>query len=322
MKALVTGAAGFIGSHLVERLQDRGLDVVGIDAFTPYYDRERKESNTAQARDHDGYELHEGDLTELDLEALLADVDVVFHLAGQPGVRGSWSGGFVDYVRNNIEATQCVLEASLAAGVARVVYASSSSVYGNAVRFPCDEDDVPAPHSPYGVTKLAGEHLCRLYAANFGLSTVSLRYFTVFGPRQRPDLAMMALIERAANGMPFTLFGTGSQVRDFTYVDDVVEATLRSGIEPVDPGSVFNVAGGSPASMNEVIDTLSRLGHAPRIDRVDTVPGDVMRTGGATDRIQASLAWTPRVGLREGLRRQVDWVESGQRFITDGTEAA
>jgi nucleoside-diphosphate-sugar epimerase len=308
MKTLVTGAAGFVGSHLVEDLLGRGFDVVGVDCFTPYYGRERKLANIAPAREHGAFALVEADLAEADLAPLLDGVDVVYHLAGQPGVRASWASGFAEYLRLNVQATQRLLEASLHSGVERVVYASSSSLYGNAERYPTSEDDVPAPFSPYGVTKLAAEHLCRLYSSNFGLHTVSLRYFTVFGPRQRPDLAMMKLIESALEGTPFPLYGTGEQIRDFTFVDDVVDATARSGLETVEPGSVFNVAGGSPATMNEVVEIVTRLtGGALQVERQDAVPGDVARTGGSTERIASALGWKAQVSLEDGLARQVAW---------------
>lgn len=313
MKTLVTGAAGFVGSHLAEDLLGRGFEVVGVDCFTPYYGRERKEQNVSGLLGRDGFTLVEADLADADLAPLLEGVDVVYHLAGQPGVRASWADGFAEYLRLNVQATQHLLEASLHAGVDRVVYASSSSLYGNAERYPTTEDDLPAPFSPYGVTKLAAEHLCRLYSSNFGLHTVSLRYFTVFGPRQRPDLAMMKLIQCALDGTPFPLYGTGEQVRDFTYVADVVDATARSGLEDVAPGSVFNVAGGSPATMNDVIGIIQRLTDGGLVvERQDAVPGDVTRTGGATDRIAAALGWKAQVGLEEGLARQVAWARTAR----------
>lgn len=217
MRHLVTGAAGFIGSQLVEALLGAGEEVVGLDAFTPYYDRSQKEANLADVRDQPCFQLIEADLRDADLESLLAGVNVVYHQAAQPGVRLSWSEGFAAYDGCNVLATQRLLEACRATGVDRVVYASSSSVYGNADYYPVTEADLPRPHSPYGVTKLAAEHLCSLYAANYGLSTVSLRYFTVFGPRQRPDMAFHRLIEGALVGDPFPLYGDGSHVRDFTF---------------------------------------------------------------------------------------------------------
>src|SRR3954447_5448772 len=219
MRALVTGAAGFIGSSLVDALLVRGDSVRGIDCFTPYYGRADKEANLAGALQHHEFELVEADLRTCAIEPLLEGVDVVFHQAAQAGVRLSWADGFADYDGHNILATQRLLEAVKAAGVQRLVYASSSSVYGNAPAYPTNEDDLPRPHSPYGVTKLAAEHLCNLYAANWGVPTVSLRYFTVYGPRQRPDMAMHRLVESALNHTPFPLYGDGSQVRDFTFVE-------------------------------------------------------------------------------------------------------
>src|SRR4051812_32930977 len=220
MRALVTGVAGFIGSTLAEALVGNGDVVVGVDCFTPYYDAAQKRANLQRLAATKQFTLAEADLRTAELPPLLDGVDVVYHQAGQPGVRLSWASGFAEYDSHNIIATQRLLEGARAAGVARVVYASSSSVYGNAPRYPTSEDDLPQPHSPYGVTKLAAEHLCNLYAANWGVHTVSLRYFTVYGPRQRPDMAMHRLIESALAGTPFPLYGDGSAVRDFTFVDD------------------------------------------------------------------------------------------------------
>src|SRR5437879_4946163 len=227
MRALVTGAAGFVGSHLAEALLARGDTVVGVDCFTPYYDRSDKEQNIAAAVACAGFELVEADLRAADIEALLDGVDAVFHQAAQAGVRLSWSDGFADYVGHNVLATQRLLEAvQRARPAARVVYASSSSVYGNQPRYPTREDDLPKPFSPYGVTKLAAEHLCLLYADNWGVSTMSLRYFTVFGPRQRPDMSIHRLCEAAIHGVAFPCYGDGSQVREFTFVDDIVRGNL------------------------------------------------------------------------------------------------
>ena len=248
MVHLVTGAAGFVGSHLVEALLAEGRDVVGVDAFTPYYDRATKEANLRDAREDDRFRFVEADLRDADLAALLDGAEVVYHQAAQPGVRLSWSDGFATYDSCNVLATQRLLESALQAGVARFVYASSSSVYGNADRYPVEEADLPKPHSPYGVTKLAAEHLCGLYAANHGLPTVALRYFTVYGPRQRPDMAFHRLIESALDQQRFPLYGDGSHVRDFTFVGDVVRANVLAGRTDVPAGTVVNIcAGGSTA---------------------------------------------------------------------------
>lgn len=283
---LVTGAAGFIGRHLVERLAADGHDVRAVD------------------REHD--------LRTAPIEPLLDGVDVVFHLAARPGVRTSWDD-FAAYVDDNITATHRLLEAARASTtLQRLVYASSSSVYGNADAYPCDEDTVAAPCSPYGVTKLAAEHLCRAYAENHGVPAVCLRYFTVYGPRQRPDMAFHRMIEAALGGdgdrAPFPLYGDGSAIRDFTYIDDVVEANLAAASTDVAPGAVFNVAGGSSTSMADVLDLVGELAGRPvPVDRRPPQPGDVRRTGGSIDRITAELGWKPAVDLERGLARQVDW---------------
>lgn len=306
MRAVVTGAAGFIGSHLVDELLGAGHHVVGVDAFTPYYERTIKEGNLEHARPHAGFELVELDLSTQDVRAVLDGADVVFHLAGQPGVRLSWSSHFVDYERHNIAATQCLLEAAVATGIERVVFASSSSVYGNAVAYPCTEADLPRPFSPYGVTKLAAEHLCGAYAANFGLRTVALRYFTVYGPRQRPDMAMHRLVDAALGGPAFPRFGDGRQVRDFTYVGDIVAANLAAAAADVPGGTVCNVAGTGATTVAEVIDLVGELAGAPAsIDPRPAEPGDVSRTGGDIERARQLLGWEPRTSLRDGLEAQV-----------------
>ena len=309
MVAVVTGAAGFVGSHLTESLLASGRRVVGVDRFSDYYDRSAKEANLAAARATGRLELIEADLAADDLAALVDGAEVVYHLAGQPGVRPSWESGFRHYVDDNVLATQRVLEAVRAASpTARVVYASSSSVYGNAASYPCVEQQAPAPFSPYGVTKLAGEHLCGLYSANWGLSTVSLRLFTVYGPRQRPDMAMHRLCRSALDGTPFPLYGDGSAERDFTYVEDVVRAFLAAAEADVEPGLVCNVAGGEPVRLSSVIDRLGELAGATVVlDRRDAQPGDVARTGGSIERAGERLGWKPTVSLDEGLRAQVAW---------------
>jgi len=308
MRAVVTGAAGFIGSTLAERLVADGHDVVGVDCLTPYYDVVAKRANLDGLLDSAGFTFVDADLRDCDVEGLLEGADVVFHLAGQPGVRLSWADGFGDYAGHNILATQRLLEAAKRRWVKRVVYASSSSVYGNAPSYPTAENASLRPHSPYGVTKLAAEHLCTLYADNWGLSTVSLRYFTVYGPRQRPDMAMHRLIAAALSGQPFPLFGNGQQVRDFTFVDDVARATILAGTTDVPAGSVLNIAGGSSTTMVDLIQEVVSACERPLEVRVTPAqPGDVERTGGSTALALELLGWRPLTDLSAGIARQVEW---------------
>ena len=313
MKTVVTGAAGFIGSRLSAALLRAGHSVIGIDSFTDYYEPALKRTNIEPLIQQQGFALVEADLAVAELDPLFADTDVVFHLAGQPGVRGSWANGFGVYVERNVTATQRVLEAARRCATSRVVYASSSSVYGDGGTFPSHEDSMPRPFSPYGVTKLAGELLACLYATNFGLSTVSLRYFTVFGPGQRPEMAMAQVIDAALTGVPFKLFSAGQSLRDFTFVDDIVSATLAAGLlSDVPAGLGVNVAGGSPATMNDVISTVGELiGRRVPCEVVSSVPGDVARTGGDHSKARETLGWAPAVSLREGLRRQIEWRAAG-----------
>jgi len=308
MRALVTGVAGFIGSTLTDALLARGDQVLGVDCFTTYYDRAAKEANISGARLSERFELLEVDLRTCEIEALLEGIDVVFHQAAQPGVRLSWSDGFADYVGHNVLATQRLLEAAKNARTAKVVYASSSSVYGNAATYPTTEDDLPRPHSPYGVTKLAAEHLCNLYASNWGVPTVSLRYFTVYGPRQRPDMAFHRLLEAALSGTSFPLYGDGSAIRDFTFVGDAVAANVAASDRDCEPGTVVNVAGGSSISMSDLLLLAAEVaGRPPSVERLPHEPGDVARTGGTIDRARAVLGWQPSTDLRSGLTAQVEW---------------
>ena len=298
MKYVVTGAAGFIGSHLAEALRAAGHEVDALDCFTDYYDPARKEENAA------GCDVSRLDLAEDELD--LRDADGVFHLAGQPGVR-SFGPVFADYVRRNVLATQRVLEA--AAG-ARVVLASSSSIYGEAETYPTPEDTPPQPLSPYGITKLATEHLARAYATSFGRDTVVLRYFTVYGPRQRPDMALERIVEALAAGTPFELYGDGSQSRSFTYVSDAVAATIAA-MERAPAGAIYNVGGGEEASIREAITTLERIsGRTLDLRQGHRAAGDVRRTSADVSRIRADLGWEPRVGLDEGLREQWSWASA------------
>ena len=294
MRHLVTGAAGFIGSHLAEALQNAGHEVVGIDSFTDYYDPRVKERNAR------GLDVRRLDLATDELD--FVGFDGVFHLAGQPGVR-SFGEVFPLYVRQNVLASQRVFEAAGAAGT-RVVFASSSSVYGEAERYPTAEDVPPRPLSPYGITKLTCEHLARAHGRGFGLDAVVLRYFNAYGPRQRPDMAFPRIVEALATGKPFTLYGDGEQSRSFTYVADVVEATMLA-MERAEAGSVYNVGGGEEATMNETIALLERIaGRRLELRREPPVLGDQRRTKADTSRIHTDLGWAPRTPLEQGLRAQ------------------
>ena len=311
MKALVTGVAGFVGSSLAVHLLDQGHEVIGIDSLTDYYDRDLKEDNLRRIPPG-RFRLVRGSLNSVDLRTLLGGVEAIFHQAGQPGVRKSWGRDFAVYVRENVEATQRLLEAARESdSLTRLVYASSSSVYGNAERYPTRETDTPAPVSPYGVTKLAAEHLCSLYAQNFGVPTVSLRYFTVYGPRQRPDMAFTRFVRAAVTGDEIRVFGDGRQVRDFTYIDDVVRANLLAATRDVPPGTVLNIAGGSDVTVNETLSIIAELAGSPlRGAYVDAVDGDVRRTGGATERAEDLLGWQPRVTIHAGLAQHLAWMQS------------
>ncbi|MFZ4893073.1 NAD-dependent epimerase/dehydratase family protein [Plantibacter sp. Mn2098] len=311
MRALVTGAAGFVGSTLSDKLlEDPQNSVIGIDSFADYYDVGLKRLNIVSASQNDRYELVEGDILEQPLEALLGDVDVVFHQAGQPGVRKSWGSDFGVYARSNIEVTQALLEAAKAVGtLKRFVYASSSSVYGDAERYPTTELDRPQPRSPYGVTKLAAEHLCSLYAKNFGVPTVSLRYFTVYGPRQRPDMAFNIFISKMLRDGEISVFGDGEQIREFTHVQDIVRANVLASQADVETGTVVNLSGGASVTVNEVFALLEEIhGSAPRVNYGSPVPGDVRRTGGSTARASELLGWAPAVDLRDGLESEYRWM--------------
>jgi UDP-glucuronate 4-epimerase len=311
MRCLVTGVAGFIGSHLAQALVAQGHEVVGVDCLTPYYGRRRKEFNLREAAESGPFQFRELDLHDASLTGLLKGAEVVFHQAGQPGVRSSWGSGFADYVRNNVTVTQRLLEASEEAGVGRFVYASSSSVYGNALRLPTTEPDPCRPFSPYGVSKLAAENLCTAYADNGRIETVSLRYFTVYGPRQRPDMAFSRFISMALRGDALLLHAGGEQIRDFTYVDDVVHANLAAAVRPVSPGAVFNIAGGVRVTMAEVLRLLEEVAGMPlNVQPTVAQAGDVWATAGDTTAAYEVLGWSPEVDLRTGLERQVNWQRS------------
>jgi len=309
-KALVTGAAGFIGSHLCERLLVDGWQVTGVDCFTDYYPRPIKERNLAVVRGHPRFAFVEADLAAADLCPLVTGQQVLFHLAGQAGVRASWGTSFEIYTRHNIVATQRLLEAVKRHGLHRFVYASSGSIYGDAQVLPITEDTLPQPVSPYGVTKLAGEHLCHLYGTNFGVPTVRLRYFVVYGPRQRPDMAFHKLIRAMLRGESFPLYGDGEQTRDFTFVSDIVEATVRAVDAPT--GRVFNVSGGSRVTVNQVIRTLEELvGRPAQVERLAPQAGDQRHTWADTSAARDVLGFVPQVKLCDGLFAQVAWLQAG-----------
>lgn len=305
---LVTGCAGFIGSHLAERLLSRGEQVIGIDCFTDFYAREIKERNLAEAMKHSSFTIIEKDILSMDD---FPEVDYVFHHAAQAGVRKSWGANFDVYTRNNIEASQKLLEFYRHSQIKKFVYASSSSVYGNAV-LPFTEDVVPKPYSPYGVTKLAGEHLCQLYHQNYGLPAVSLRYFTVYGPRQRPDMAICKFVRAALNGDEIVIFGDGTQTRDFTYVSDIVEANTLAADSALE-GAVLNVGCGNPLTVND----LSRLigdavGKPLKIKYERPQHGDVGHTRAGISKAGDELGWEPGVNIEDGIQEFVTWFREGR----------
>jgi nucleoside-diphosphate-sugar epimerase len=309
MRALVTGAAGFIGSHLAEALLARGDDVVGVDCFVPYYDPALKRANLAPQLASSRALFVEADLRVADIDALLDGVDVVFHEAGQAGVRHSWSDGFNDYVEHNVLVTQRLLEAvKRRSGSCRIVGASSSSVYGHQERYPVREEDLPRPFSPYGVTKLAAEHLGVLYADNWGVPFVALRYFTVYGPRQRPDMSLYRLCDAALRGTHFPRYGDGEQVREFTYVDDIVAGNLAAADADLDGAMFMNLAGGGEITLSALTALVEELsGSKIAIDEQEAKAGDARRNGGATDRAAELLGWKPNVALRDGVAAQLAW---------------
>ena len=306
-RALVTGCAGFLGSHLSERLVAGGWDVVGLDCFTNYYARERKERNLDLLRDDPRFTLIETDLATAPLDGVLEGIDTVFHLAAQAGVRGSFGESFRDYVAHNVLATQRLLEQAAQTPVGAFVYASSSSVYGDAAAYPTCEETERRPVSPYGMTKVAAEELAAVYKRCFGVPVVGLRYFTAYGPRQRPDMAFSRFWRCALDGEPLPINGDGRQVRDFTFVDDVVEGTIaaaRLGL----PGAVYNIGGGSPVPLIEAIDLIGELVGRPLELAHQPAPlGDPRSTGCDPGRAARELGFVPRTALRDGLAAQLQW---------------
>jgi UDP-glucose 4-epimerase len=310
VKALVTGAAGFIGSHLTTALLDAGYEVTGLDCFTDYYPRPIKEANLAINRDRERFRFIEDSLQQADLSALVADKSHVFHLAAQAGVRKSWGKEFRTYTENNVEATQRLLEACVGRPLHRLVYASSSSLYGDDASIPMREDALPQPVSPYGVTKLAAEQLCYLYFVNHGVPATSVRYFTVYGPRQRPDMAFNRFIRAAIDGTPITLYSDGEQTRDFTYVADAVAATIAAGQRGV-AGRAYNIGGGSRVTVNHVLEIIGRLAGRPLdVRREPPQKGDMRDTFADTTLARRDLGFSPRVSLEEGIEAEYRWLSN------------
>jgi nucleoside-diphosphate-sugar epimerase len=309
MHALVTGAAGFIASHVANQLLDAGATVHGVDAFTDYYPRPLKEANLATLTGRRGFTFTEAALEDADLDALLAGVTHVFHFAAQAGVRRSWGTDFRHYTVNNIEVTQQLLEAVARRPVERFLYASTSSVYGDTAPIPMREDVRVQPVSPYGVTKLAGEQLCFLYHVNHGVPMVALRLFTVYGPRQRPDMGFHRFLTAAHRGQPITVYGDGEQTRDFTFVGDVAEATCRAAVQGV-PGRVYNIGGGSRVSVNEVLRIVERVvGRPVTIQHEPPQAGDMRDTFADTTLARAELGFQPATALPEGLAAEFAWLK-------------
>jgi nucleoside-diphosphate-sugar epimerase len=312
MRALVTGAAGFIGSSLVDRLLNDGHDVVGLDCFTTYYDIQIKKRNISEALKNPNFSLLEVDLSRPLDPNLLAGISHIYHQAGQPGVRASWDTGFSRYVECNITATQKLLELARKSNeLVSFVAASSSSVYGSPERFPTSEDDLPCPVSPYGVTKLASENLCTLYGEEFGVPIVSLRYFTVYGPRQRPDMAMNRIIDSVMFQREFKMNGSGDQIRDFTFVDYVIDSLLlvsKYMQNQSKPKRVFNIGGGVQASLGEVVSLVEEFcGSKMKTTILENAKGDPLRTSADCDRARKLLEWKPKTELRSGLEQMINW---------------
>jgi nucleoside-diphosphate-sugar epimerase len=324
MRALVTGCAGFIGSHLTESLLADGHHVLGVDCFNDNYGRRAKLSNLAHAQCWDDFEFLPIDLSRGQLQDIVEACDVVFHLAAEPGVRASWNDRFETYVRNNVIATQHLLEAARRWPEKRMVYASSSSVYGQAERLPTSEQVLPRPFSPYGTTKLAAEHLWSMYRENFGVDGVSLRYFSVYGPRQRPDMAFNIFCRAAVSGDPITVFGDGEQTRDFTFVEDVVRGTRAAAARP-GLGGVYNIGGGSRLSLRSALDVIEELaGRQLDVRHVEMPKGDVRDTGADTAAAWRDLGFAASTSVHDGLAAQFEWTEgpSSQAARPPDTSAA
>jgi UDP-glucose 4-epimerase len=311
-KSIVTGAAGFIGSHLVEALLQQGEEVIGIDEFNDYYDPIIKRKNIAHLQKHPAFTLVEGNIQFLDWQTLLKNVDVIYHQAAQAGVRASWGQGFRAYTERNINSTQVLLEAAKdTPSLKRLVFASTSSVYGDAETLPTHEEICPKPVSPYGITKLAAERLCGLYHKNFGVPFVSLRYFTVYGPRQRPDMAFHKFFKAVLTDEAIPIYGDGQQTRDFTFVSDAIVANLAAATVPEAVGEIFNIGGGSRVVLAEVLHTMEEIvGHPIKKNYIEKAMGDARHTAADVSKARKILGYQPQVSLYDGLRQEWQWIQS------------
>jgi len=313
MNCLVTGAAGFIGSHLCRRLLKEGHYVSGIDSFTDYYPRRIKEANLAPFSKHERFKFFPEDINKLDLNNLLQNIDAVFHLAAQAGVRASWGKNFSIYTRNNIEATQKLLETAKKYRLTKFIYASSSSVYGSSPELPMKETSTLSPFSPYGVSKLAAENLCSLYFRNYGVPTVSLRFFTVYGPGQRPDMAFHRFFKAILLNKPITIYGDGKQTRDFTYVDDIIEANIIS-LSKGKEGEIYNIGGGNQLTLKNIFSFLEQICQKKiKLQFEKKQKGDVLHTFANIKKAYVDLDYSPKVSLKEGLQKEWNWI---QRYLS------
>ena len=308
---IVTGVAGFIGSHLAETLLQQGENVIGVDQLNNYYDPQLKQGNLVYLKQYDSFQFIKADIQTLDWQELLTSVDVVYHQAAQAGVRASWGEGFGSYTERNINATQVILEAAKQVkSLQRIVYASSSSIYGNAVTMPTPETLCPQPVSPYGITKLAGERLCWLYQQNFDVPITALRYFTVYGPRQRPDMAFHKFFKAAIAREAINIFGDGQQTRDYTFVKDIVAANLAASKIPAAVGEVFNIGGGSRVTLIELLDMMEKvMGQPIKRNNLDNAVGDARHTSADITKAQKILSYVPQVSLSEGLTQEWHWIK-------------
>jgi len=309
---IVTGVAGFIGSHLAQTLLKQGERVVGIDEFNDYYDPSFKRQNISCLNSYDAFELIEADIQSLDWKTLLVDIEVVYHQAAQAGVRSSWGKGFHLYTERNINATQIILEAAKEAkSLKRLVFASSSSVYGNAETLPTSESLCPQPVSPYGITKLSAEQLCGLYHQNFGVPVTALRYFTVYGPRQRPDMAFHKFFKAALKNQAISIYGDGQQTRDFTFISDAIAANLAAAKSPSAIGEVFNIGGGSRVILADVLEIIAKIvGYPLQIGYIESAQGDARHTSADITKAQRLLGYQPKVSLSDGLNQEWQWIQA------------